>query len=1795
MIETEEKKMRQRFLHLAITIFFLFTVSNCLATVNVTVSPNPWYLEQDSTLLVETSTDEPELQAVVVPGEPFCNFPNLVFGPSGGVCGVSSSTIHPIYGGTPGDTYSVTFLLTVYSVDKENNVVSSNWGPSLTIVGKYPKPDTGTATDTDTDTNTDTDTDIDTGTSTYTETGTATDTSTATGTETLTGTGTSTLTGTATETATVTGTGTETSTDTGTGTITDSETGTGTGTGTETGTDVEKEKKLSDETGENENQSSTSSKPDNAGDPVNIKSGSFYLSEKDLTLKSRLPLSLARAYNSKDPNIGPFGRGWSTSFGARLVIGDSDVVFIDGDGSRIVFRLENGVFVGSANSTLRLTKDSGSGQWCATNPRGNIWKFNPTGNLIAISNTHGDPGVTFEYDTNGRLNKMANPAGQWMQFACNADGRVVGATDSTGRTVFYTYDGAGNLVGFTNALGQATSYGYTPAGLLCRIERPGNIITQVEYRDNRAVAVTGPNGESSTFAWASDTTRMTYVDPIGVTHEYKLTANGDLESSREFGEHLPLVTKSYTSSNSLFLSYTDSLGHTTNYGYDQAFCLATVTNALGHVIAFAWDHNQQQITKKTDALGRTWRYEWNGQGRLLTETDPAGKNTRYTYDNLNNCLTRTDPLGRVTRYVYDQSGSQLLKVIDPLGNETALTYDARGNILTLTDPKGQTTSFEYDSLDRLTKRTGPDGRFLSYEFDVAGNLVVQRDELGRETKGTYDKAGNLLTKTYPDGTTLVMTYDNAGLKLTETDGLNRVTKFAYDGFGRVTSVVYPDGTTMNREYDTEGRLVTQRDALGNETKFEYDPLGRVLAVIDPAGSRWQTQYDLADRKTTETDPLGRITGYTYDPLDRVTELNRPDGKKVKHTYDAVGNLLTTTDALGNTWTWNYDDLNRQVKAVRPDQASMTWEFDPVGNLLGETDPLGHKTGYTYDAGNRRTTIKDATGQTWRFNYDRAGRMVSVVDPLGGVSSKTYDLMDRLTSESDALGRTTRFEFDSVGRQVGKIDALGRRTKTEFDALDRVLRETDPEGRTVSYGYDAVGRKLRFTDGANRVWQWSYDVLGRVLSETDPQGQTVSFAYDVVGNRVRKTNARSERTTYAYDVMDQLVRVEYPNGDVATFGYDAEGREISRTGAATGVLKSWDAIGNLTAETFLPWNKAWKHTYDKAGNRIESLSPENEKFVYGYDPVNRLTVLDPPSRADTIKFAFDAAGRMTGIERPGVRTTSKYDAANQVTEIRHERLSGSSRLIASMKYAYDAVGNRLTLTDEANQVTRFGYDGSNFLKQVTYPGNEIIRYAYNGAGDRLSEAIGSRTPVLYEYDTGGRLTKRGSDVFEYDKDGNLVRSVESQLETKYAWSADNRLLRMERDLPCSRHGGKSCRCAKRIDSEVYGYLPEDWRRVTRTADGLTFVSVFDGDDESHEYLKLPELPKLFCKVFPDWKTPRLSRIREFVSGPGADDIESVRYYGRGLNVLKDALGSTIAVTNRDGHAMARVAYDAWGNFRWPANPKHLVPPCREDALEGLLDRFEGNRTFGLPQHDPWHHGRHFARVLDPYLFTGRRWEPFAGLYNNRNRFYNPRLGRFASRDPIGFRGGNNLYAYGNLNPLLYTDPFGFAADDMFQRSRTDYDSRVELDRNVNRLKDMITEARARLKGLRKAGETGSDLYWRLETYIEDRTDDLDSTLHDLFILSIGDSEKDQSVINVTSDGVALPPDAKYQIPQRFIPNPFGRAGSYGEMVNGKFVERIRIDPATPGWPLRGQPSHYHLDGKNFHYYPGGSTSDPGFPK
>ena len=75
------------------------------------------------------------------------------------------------------------------------------------------------------------------------------------------------------------------------------------------------------------------------------------------------------------------------------------------------------------------------------------------------------------------------------------------------------------------------------------------------------------------------------------------------------------------------------------------------------------------------------------------------------------------------------------------------------------------------------------------------------------------------------------------------------------------------------------------------------------------------------------------------------------------------------------------------------------------------------------------------------------------------------------------------------------------------------------------------------------------------------------------------------------------------------------------------------------------------------------------------------------------------------------------------------------------------------------------------------------------------------------------------------------------------------------------------------------------------------------------------------------------------------------------------------------------------------------------------------------YDPWGKVTETGAVRTDFAFTGHHFDRPSGLALTWWRGYDPSLGRWLSKDPIGLAGGVNLYGYVDNDPINYTDPSG----------------------------------------------------------------------------------------------------------------------------------------------------------------------------
>ncbi len=99
----------------------------------------------------------------------------------------------------------------------------------------------------------------------------------------------------------------------------------------------------------------------------------------------------------------------------------------------------------------------------------------------------------------------------------------------------------------------------------------------------------------------------------------------------------------------------------------------------------------------------------------------------------------------------------------------------------------------------------------------------------------------------------------------------------------------------------------------------------------------------------------------------------------------------------------------------------------------------------------------------------------------------------------------------------------------------------------------------------------------------------------------------------------------------------------------------------------------------------------------------------------------------------------------------------------------------------------------------------------------------------------------------------------------------------------------------------------------------------------------------------------------------------------------------------------------------------------DHLGSVRELTDGSQTVRARyDYDPYGRMTKISGDRDSLFgYTGHLWHPQSGLNLTLFRAYDPNLGRWISRDPIGERGGVNLYDYVSNNPVQYVDPYGLA--------------------------------------------------------------------------------------------------------------------------------------------------------------------------
>ena len=1011
-----------------------------------------------------------------------------------------------------------------------------------------------------------------------------------------------------------------------------------------------------------------------------------------------------------------------------------------------------------------------------------------------------------------------------------------------------------------------------------------------------------------------------------------------------------------------------------------------------------------------------------GNGRRLDFGPASG--TPAPTGGVFSSLTVQQTGGAVTGYTVSGAG-------DPTDMASAgdftYSFDATGRLTQITDPAGNAQVVSYTGSQLTQVQDVNTGKTLSFTWSGNQITLIKDNPSGTgaalaQTALAY--TGNELTSVQAqDGTAATMTswqygyYSDGTLKTSTRDNDSATTvTVAYtphastncttpvlmanlstsQGGTQVQWGGLPQGTAADTVYNT--------NVNGGQTRYDYDTFGNLIHTVEPtpagatAGPTETTTYDTGGQREVLTDTDGLLSE--------------------QFSYTGNGLLKTQSETYNGAtqiWTNTYNG------------ADLVSSQDPVQQAAGVFDTYAYAdTSQPHVA----TSHTDADGDIWYFAHNTHGQITKVTPPAGSQvspSTITYDeaagspTLGYLLSATDGAGDlATNDAYDALGDllsvstyPVAGSTATQETTLLAYDGLQRVTKVTHPDSHTFQSVYN--GRNLASTtDEAGTQFFYNFCACGAMTGTSGPLGWSLGWAYDTDHELTAFTDANGHQTLYTNGQDDELDQVIYPDNSILSYGYNNYGLQSAITNArGDGTQLGYDGAERLTSEAFPTTNQA--------------------ALGFSYNPD------DTPARftdgVGATAYTYDLAGRVTKVvynyAASGLANAQELDYAYYPDGLRQTLTwKNGAATVGQWNYSYDAAGRLARLTNLFNELTQWSYDGEGKLVEQINNNGTNVTYGYNNQRgwptsitdangvttfasygltyDQGSNTVGNLTGVtewdgstaLFGYDALSRLTAEQrtgtaaeSHSYGYDPAGNMTSKDGST--TNLSYDAANKLSTTsvfsydkDGDMTSSSPSGSSygwddrgnmvSRTVSGQVSYAYGYNAMGLRvHSVITPGGQPTVNtffVYDGDTLLGEVSSTGTVNAVYT-----WGADGLASERLAPTGTTPKSL----WYAFGPQ------GETRQLTNSTGQVVDSYAYTAWGQAL--SSTGSDANPFQYGGKYGYYSEYGGS------------------------VLCGHRWYDTAAL-------------RWLSRDPIGYKGGDNLYAYCGDDPVNKVDPHGLQALD-----------------------------------------------------------------------------------------------------------------------------------------------------------------------
>jgi RHS repeat-associated protein len=603
--------------------------------------------------------------------------------------------------------------------------------------------------------------------------------------------------------------------------------------------------------------------------------------------------------------------------------------------------------------------------------------------------------------------------------------------------------------------------------------------------------------------------------------------------------------------------------------------------------------------------------------------------------------------------------------------------------------------------------------------------------------------------------------------------------------------------------------------------------------------------------------------------------------------------------------------------------------------------------------------EDQLSQVSTFSYDNNGNRVSFRDANNVGQDCVYDARNRDTQCTDTMGSVTKKFYDAHNNLVKTTDALLKDNLCAYDARDRKINCTDRLGGVTQYAYDANNNLTTLTDAQNGVTSYIFDPRNLLIVETYPDTRSRTYTYDAIRRLIKRVDQTNTATAYVYDHAGRMVERVYPAG----------------TGNDTFI---YDNASRLTSAASARYNNVVNRAYDSASRILSEMLTVGAtpySIGYEYDADNRQTHVTYPDGSVVVRNFTDRNQLDVVTFNNALVANFNYDNAgrkvaanfgNGIVETRTYQADNLNTSIntpgvTSFGYTWDANKRKLTQTETGIPLNNqtYSYDDEDRLASFSRNNGDNQAWTLSLVGD-WNQFNNNGNIENRTHNAVHEITTVDATPLVHDLKGNLTQNKNGQT---YAWDIENRLL--SATVPVGCPDGIA-------GTHTYAYDALG-RRVSKTVGGNTTIFISDGMQEIAEYVN---------GAF----------SQSYVYGNYIDEpLLKTDNAGNKIYYHANNLFSVATLTDNNGTVVERYKYDPYGKATVLAADGITVRP---NSLYGNKKRHQG---LGI--------------------------DTETGLYDNRARMFDPNLGQFISRDPIGYRGGINLYEYVQSKPIISLDPKG----------------------------------------------------------------------------------------------------------------------------------------------------------------------------